>query len=231
MNKQIFKAITIIALSVPAVSYALPTIVTDANDLDFNGNFLYAVNFNGAGSQTVGDATFTNVSEFGAGSPAGLTVSGFNDTDTWTGATNLGASADNNNLESIMSSIIWSNELNQGNITAAVTVGVDYRLQLLFSEAIGDPRKFKVDIEEGGAVLSEKSEWVNSTSQGYAMSMDFSATDDLLDIGLSRGISGDTNYHISGFTLEVINVSEPGTVSLFGLALLGLGALRKRKKA
>ena len=125
------KAFIFSGLLVPFNAMAAPMIITDVSDLDFSGNFAYALNFNGSGSQVIGDATFSNVSSNGTGSPAGVSVSNFNRDLTWGGASNLGTSADNNTLESIMSSIIWSNGLNPGGIDLNVASGSDYRLQLL----------------------------------------------------------------------------------------------------
>lgn len=193
-------------LSAPAV--AVPLVITSPTQLDFTGNFEYAVNFNVTGSITIGDATFVNVLANGSGSPSGVTVTGFNNNLVWVGASNLGATPEADALESIMRRIIWSNGLNPGSINATVTAGSSYKLQLLFSEGCCNNRHFDVSIE--GALLSEingtsnlgGAVWQNSTTQGYALISEFVATDNLLNIGFNRNnYSGDTNYLISGFTL------------------------------
>lgn len=185
-----------------------PTAITDVSQLDFEGNFVYAVNFNGSGAQRIQDATFTNVDQASGGAPSGVSISRFNQTAFWNGASNLGTSADNNTLENVMRSLIWASSLDNGQIDMDVEVGAEYRLQLLFSEGCCNNRHFDVDIETslmndeiigtsvGGTV------WRSSTTQGYAIITEFTATDPVLDIDFSRHPPGDTNYHISGFTLE-----------------------------
>jgi hypothetical protein len=209
--------------------------ITSPAQLDFSGDFVYAVNFAGSGSNTIGDATFTNVSSAGAGAPGGVSVSGFNQDLPWGGATNLGATPAANTLESVMSTIIWSSGLNPGLINAAVTVGTAYKLQLLFSEGCCDNRHFDVKAEgtqlaEIAGTLVGGSIWQTSTTQGYALTWDFVATDNQLNIEFLRHNPGDTNYLVSGFTLErTSRVPEPASILLAGLGLLAAAASRRRK--
>lgn len=233
---SILKTVATLGLCTPVLLHALPMVITDVSQLDFSGDFDYAVNFNGSGIQTIGDATFTNMFSNGSGTTTGVAISGYNRDTTWGGASNLGSSADNNALESVMRSIIWSNGLNPGTFDVNVSSGTDYRLQLLFSEGCCSNRHFDVNVE---GLLSEEvqgtsvggSVWSSSSTQGYAMALDFTATDSILDIDLSRHLPGDTNYHISGFTLERVSVPEPGTISLLLMGVLGLGASRRIKAA
>ncbi len=235
MNKTI-KALALTGLLYPFSSMATPTVVTDYTDLDFGGDFIYALNFNGSGSQLIGDATFTNVLSNGTGAPAGVSVTNFNRNTIWGGASNLGSDSDNNSLESIMRTIIWSNGLNPGGINLDVTSGTDYRLQLLYSEGCCNNRNFDVSAE-GGLFQDEVkgtsvggTVWQASAIQGYAMAWDFTAQDSSLDISFLRQTPGDSNYLISGLTLEkVAPVPEPSVVFLFGAGLLGMATFIRRK--
>lgn len=214
----------------PGLAAASLITVTDASQLDFSGTFEYAYNFNGTGTQKVGDAFFVN---------RGLSdvppTSGFNNAAVWGGASNLGSGADNDALENVMRSIIWSRSpLNPGEIDLAVTTGGNYRLQLLFSEAANNLRSFDVQVENfpveaivGIGVGGTSYRF--SATQGYALAWDFTAADPNLDITLSRRpiasvANEDTNYHISGLTLERIEqVPVPPSLSLLSIGLLGIG--------
>ena len=228
-------AVGVFALA-PCAQAALQ-VVTSPSQLDFSGNFIYAASFGAGGGAQVGNAVFTGVAANGAGAPAGLNVSGFNQTAVWGGASNLGSSADANNLEAVMSSIIWSSGLNPGNIDLAVTAGTTYRLQLLFSEGCCNNRHFDVNVESGlltqeivGTAFNANNTWTSSSTQGYALTLDFTAVDASLNINFLRHAPGDTNYHISGLTLEqVATVPEPTGLALAAAALLGAGLVRRRR--
>lgn len=222
-------------LAFPAISSAaLIKTITDVSQLDFSGNFEYAINFSG-GSETIGDAVFTSMNASGSVATAGVAISGYNRNLNWNGASNLGLSADNNALENVMRTIIWSSGLNPGTFDLDISSGTDYRLQLLFSEGCCNDRHYDVTAE--GSMLAEVrgtsvggTDWIASSTQGYAITYDFTSTDNNLDVDLLRRDPGDTNYHISGLTLENLTpVPGPSALALFGIGLVGLGIVRRRK--
>ncbi|MEN9629925.1 MAG: hypothetical protein RJA10_3153 [Pseudomonadota bacterium] len=230
-------AAAVAALALAPCAQAALQVITNPNQLDFSGNFVYAASFGGGGGAQVGNAVFTSVASNGSGAPAGLTVSGFNVDTPWGGASNLGATADANGLEAVMSTIIWSSGLNPGNIDLAVTTGTTYRLQLLFSEGCCNNRHFDVNVESGlltqeivGTAFNANNTWTASATQGYALTLDFTAADASLNINFLRHAPGDTNYHISGLTLErLATVPEPTGLALAAAALLGAGVARRRR--
>lgn len=206
----------------------------DANELDFDGNFDYAINFHGTGTQQVGDAAFTNVEEDGSGLPSGVVLTGFDRDFNWRGGSNLGAGADNDALEQILQSLIWSQSIAEGFIDLDIIAGNGYRLQLLFSEGFSNNRNYTVNAEGildesvVGVTLNSGSFWRNSSTQGYAMILDFVATDNVLNINMGRLQGGDTNYHISGLTLEKVPSPQVISLLLLGLAVLSFARIKKQ---
>lgn len=217
---------------------ATPIVVTDSNQLDFEGNFIYAINFFGFayGDVSIGDADFVNVLANGTFSPSGFSISGFNRNADWSGGSNIGSGTDNDSLESIFRSIVWSGEVVSGAMSLDVVSGANYKVQLLFSECCSD-RSFAASSEDGS--FSEQYQqgtvWQGSSTQGYLSTWNFMATDSELNIDFQRLQGGDTNYHISGLTVErlsdpVSDLPAPGTLALLGLSLMGLVASGRLKR-
>lgn len=248
MNTKVLGFVGAVALSSGIALNATPGMaalitVTDSTDLDFKGDFKYAINFNGSGSQTVGDAVFTNVRRNGLGSPEGFTIEGFTNNSVWSTGINLGSNTgDDATLANIMRSIVWSRQgPGSGHLDLAVAKDTKYRLQLLFSEGFNNNRFVDVKVENGsfsntkraiGTALGGQVE--RSTTQGYAMTWDFTATDSNLSIDMLRPINpeADTNYIVSGLTLENLGSTEPvpEPLTILGtVAALGMGTAMKRK--
>lgn len=120
-------------------------VFSSAAELDFEGDFLYALNCGaGAGGQRIGDATFTQA-RFGEGTP-GVTLASF-----WSGfpvenalgtiglRPQFGETADDAGLEEVLWSITFGGK---GTIKLeGLEVGKVYRLQLLWSDAF--PRRME----------------------------------------------------------------------------------------
>lgn len=228
MVKFIQTAVIASGLLLSSVVSASILVIDSADDLDFSGDFAYALNFdaNGAGP-TIGDAIFTNV-PLAANAP-GANITGFNRSAN--AFLNFGsATADDANLADVMSTLIWADVINPGAINLDVITGNSYRLQLLFADRWSDPRDYDVFAESILLGNTDDPVWVKSRTQGYAMIADIVATDGTLNLDFIRGSLGDTNYHISALTLEVVSeVSTPSTLLLFIGALFGFAYTQRSK--
>ncbi len=181
--------------------------------LDFQGQFLYAVNVGGSGGIQVGDAVFTTdtgliVAEY--------QIANFTNPD-------YGATPNDNNLETIMRSIRWTQTGNGGIEDITITlpgleIGRTYKLQLL----VGDnwtSRHFAVDINGSRVVGDLPSAGIQggTTSQGTVLVHQFVADQSTMTIVLNgQPVSGgDRNPMINAFTLEDLGVTGRTTVSTF----------------
>ena len=200
---------------------------TSASQLDFTGNFDYAVTMGGAGGQVVGSAAFTN--EFVAGVQVGAENSIFN----WVAGANFGASPDDVNLSSAMASIRW-NETNgiqdSLSLDLDVVTGEMYQLQLMFMEGCCD-RGFDVAFEGVRSLDDFNPNSMGAhlaNSRGAVITHTFTAGDPLFSVmldGFATGF-GDKNPTLNAFTLEHL-VPEPGSAALSLLA--GALLLRRRR--
>jgi hypothetical protein len=199
---------------------------TSASQLDFSGNFSYAVTMGGAGGQVVGSAAFT--SEF----TAGVQVGAENNIANWVAGANFGATSDDVNLSGAMSSIRW-NETNGHqdglSLDLDVVTGDVYKLQLLFMEGCCD-RGFDVAFEGVRTLdnFNPNAMGANITnSRGAVITHEFTAGDPVFSVMLDGFATGfaDRNPILNAFTLE--RIPEPGTagLTLFAGALL----LRRRR--
>lgn len=226
---NVLKTISIgVALLFCSGAYASLFVVNEASDLDFAGDFVYAINFDASGmGPTIGDATFTNA-PLGGVAP-GMNISGFNATAN--ALLNFPASsAQDSALASVMSSLVWALAISPGAITLDVEAGNTYRLQLMFGDRWADPRDFSVFAEGNLIANTDDPIWVRSRSQGYAMSTDITASDSQLNLDFLRGSAGDTNYYISALTVELVSkVSSPSTLLLLLGSIFAFAYTRRTK--
>ncbi len=202
---------------------------TSAGDLDFEGDFAYAVDVNGTGGFAIGDANFTgdNVAGVLVGAENSIALGGW-------GAPDYGATPDDDNLEMVMGSIRWEGN-NNGfddewlSLDLQVDPGQEYKLQLLFAEGCCD-RGFDVSIEEilvvDGLNLQTLGA-LQANNTGAVVTHLFTAGDDQLNVVLN-GYSAaftDINPILNGFTLEAIPEPSAALLAAFG----GLLALRRRR--
>jgi len=121
-------------------------------------------------------------------------------------------------------------------ITAPVTVGTQYRLQLLFNEACCANRGFDVFADNSLVTMNFNPSVVQggvnniNTLPGALITYTFTATEPTLDVELrvSNPPFGDNNAIIDAVSLEV--VPEPGTAILAAMSGAGLLALRRRRR-
>lgn len=177
--------------------------------LDFSGQFAYAVDVGGIGGQVVGDAEFTDGSEFGIddGESEGVFITDANEIPDWHTVADYGESDNDIELASVMQSIRW-------NVPPGVEIDVDvvegeqYKLQLLFAESCCD-RGFDISIEDELAVddfnVQLLQEGINNGEQGVYFTHTFVAGDDTLNIllGGANPNAPDNNPILNGFTLEL----------------------------
>jgi len=208
---------------------------------DFEGDFAYAIQLGpdtaggGTGGQTISDATFTPWD----GTPGATIIAqkqdGPQDND-------FGASANDDALESVLSSGRWA-DADPADITADLEVvsGQAYQLQLLFVEgwnATAEGVRLANVSVEGELIAADFDitavagtqdvfDGEGTNTAGAVLTHTFTAGDDLLNIVLSHGSSD--NPRLEGLTLEII--PEPGTIGLVvagSLALVGYSIRRKR---
>ena len=193
-----------------------------AADLDFTGEFLYAVNAGGLGEDdfgdplTIGDATFLDGTN--AGQPdlddIGLRINVANEAATWYQDPDYGDTIEDDNLEQIMRSIRW-------NVPPGLTIDLDveagesYKLQMLFAEEAWD-RGFDIFMEDEEVVsdfiIHRAQDGMANRQVGVVYTREFVAGDDEWNIAFGGSVNvPDNNPLIQALTLESIEdlVLEP----------------------
>ena len=195
---------------------------TSASDLDFEGEFVYAVNAGGPNMTpnsrplTIGDAQFEDatISRELCWSPTVcvslprdvITASSRN--ATWYPDANYGDTTEDNNLEFIMESIRWQRAPGF-SIDLEVEPGQPYKLQMLFAE-LAHERGFDIYIEDqevlSDFVTYQEQGGINRKDAGVVYTREFVAADRELNIRLT-GDAGvpDDNPVINAFTLEKLD--------------------------
>lgn len=189
--------------------------------LDFQGNFIAAVNAGGPGGFTIGDANFT----------ADTGVTAENHIPNWTTPEFGGGapSANDTNLNAVMSSIRWSavDNLGQDDVTVSIpglVPGNTYKVQMMFNESGTSSRHFAVELENKN-IHADYAEGSfrgvdNQNALGNALVHEFVAKDETLNFRLhSTGLTGgDLNQLINGFTVENRGVKGMTTTGTFNSA-------------
>ncbi len=187
----------------PAVGTVQTKVVNGPGDLDFSGDFVYAVNVFGAAAGPVGDANFTDDSVTGVRvtAPNSLADGAWSQPD-------FGNTTDADNLETVMRSIRWSDTNAQEKALAldlsGLTPGQTYKLQLLFDEASNGSRGFDIALN-GIKVIDDFTTGPSfDNTAAIAAIINFTAPTDSIHVTLEGFPTPftDRNPILSGFTLE-----------------------------
>ncbi len=185
--------------------------------VDFNGEFVYAINIGGPGDLEVEDAEFTDGSLFDCCQDGADVFTEDRELPEWHPNTDYG----NFDLDLVMQSIRWSAEPAEIEVTLDVEAGTNFKLQLLFAESCCD-RGFDIVVEDEVAVenfnVQLAQEGINNTAQGVVYSLSVTPTDDKLNIVLGNGgnedrpnpAAPDNNPILNGLTLELGSAGIPG---------------------
>ncbi len=173
------------------------------------------MNANGAAVGKIRDAEFT------ADNAPGVTLAATQQIPAWV-TMNLGSSAADDRLETVMQSIRWSDNPNTVNITLdSVVPGRDYKLQLLFAESNATTaRAFDIFVEGKRVLPTYDTGYYQqgSFTRGVAVTYEFTAGDSALNIVLDgrnapAGLT-DHNPILNGFTLEDLSPSFIGATTV-----------------
>ncbi len=188
--------------------------VSSAADLDFEGDFIYAINVGGP-DQTVGGAAFVSDEN----EIPGVTWVAQNHIVEWNPKTEFGDTDDDNALETVLWSIRWSNRNDEPTgLTyelANVNPNGNFKLQILFAEKCCN-RSF--DVTVNGEVLASEfhpdnvqAEGGGREGSGAALVYIFPATSDTITINLdgTDASTPDGNAILSGITLEELPSGGP----------------------
>lgn len=216
-----------LVVGAPAIAQDVSTFTGGDVDegLDVEGSFVHAINVLGPDAGPVGDAVF--LSETNA---TDVTITATRIVQNWANP-EYGGSANDNALETVMSTIRWS-AVNDNPRTVTITAGglvpgEFYQLQLLFTESCCN-RAFAIVVEDS-TILEDFSinavMGIDSTpSLGVVVTNIFQAKDGTMNVVLD-GIDGsrpDRNPHISGFTVEQLTFRSVPTMGQYALSILVL---------
>jgi len=183
--------------------------------VDLQGNFLYAVNVSTAGAAGKAyDADFT------AETVPGVTITAVNNLPTWD-TPNYGDSPADNVLEKVTQSIRYA-PIVSVRLTGLYP-GSTYKMQMFFYEQCCAPRGFNVYADgtliTADFVPNEVQGGVNNTTAGAMVSFEFTTPRDSLYVVLDAAAAPredltDPNAILDGFTLEILNLVAPPTLTL-----------------
>lgn len=237
------------AQAATVVSLGNVSTFTGPGGLDLTGQFNYAINFsNNDPNRVVNGVTFLHDRQV----IPGATLTGPNEVTPWQTTPSFGATADDNELEQIMADIRWANSGANQILRAdlAVTPGSDYKLQVMWDGNQTENRRWDILFEgllavdgvtSNGLQIAGDAPGAHNPNGSVLWTHSFTATDSIMSVifdgrqGAGTGNSNngaftggmDANPIWQALTLEQI-IPEPASVSLLGMA--GLGLLRRRSR-
>ncbi len=188
--------------------------ITGPQDLDLEGDIVYAINFSANDpARVVRGITFLPDR---LGIP-GATLVGPQQVSPWQSKPEFGASADANALEEILQDIRWANSGSGERLraTLAVTTGDEYKLQILISANGAENRRWDIRVN-GRDAVDEITSLGSSPGQTYSRSRATLYTCQFVSTGSSAVIEmgtifganegGDRNPIWQALTLEKVTV-------------------------
>lgn len=205
--------------------------------LDLSGSFDYAVQFSTNNVRTISGVNF-----WGYQSVAGLGITTHYAVDNWGLKPEYGTSTDANALEDMMHDVVYYSLANFSLSLSNLTIGAQYKLQLLLSENYYDGVTFKPSVRryqsinvEGTRIATDLDSlyggaWTqtpNTHTQGVVVTRLFTAGDSTLNVDFLLGTTPDTAPILNALTLQA--VPEPSAMMLLVAGVGGMLLLRRRR--
>ncbi len=181
--------------------------------LDFQGNFIHALNVGGTDTATIGDVNFAPFSD--ADSAAGVTFEARNQIPSWVNPA-FGDTANDDALELILTSMRWT-PANDAEFPALNVIfdslerGAEYKVQFLIAEGGGGGRAWDV-YHDGALVVNEFNAWAihrgsAGPKQGAVVAISFIARSTSAKFSfdgrtITTAAYGDHNPILNALTLE-----------------------------
>jgi hypothetical protein len=206
----------------------------EGEGLDFTGNFLYALTANAFATDTIGDATFTDIAN-----TSGVAFNSEFHIQNWL-SPYYGDSDADFALANVTNSIRWTDPINGENtindhttILTGLTPGNVYKVQFIFNELCcgrhfgiqADGSPIRRDFEEAAIIGNQ---WNVSPSAGSALIYQFQATNDTVTFTLVANDLNvaDRNPILNALTMEDLGAGGEASIgSITGVDSLDLSGM------